>query len=603
VAERARPWGVALVALSLVAVVILSSVPAAHASMTEREVVDTRSSPERQTVPDLTHPLGGSAPGSASLNWSNLSISDAASPPPRVNGNMVWDSTAGYVLLFGGQYFNGTTDRSQYYNDTWTYLAGTWTNVTPLLSPPARSGAMMADDPADGLVVLFGGLIDDHEANDTWEWSGSSWTNITATAGPAPPKGYWASMAYDNATATVLLFGGYNGSLRQGNDTWSFHGGKWSQLFPTDRPLGRDGQAMAFDAASDEMVMWGGLNSTYLNDTWTFAEGNWTEVGPGAAPGPRVNAGLAYYASRGEIVLYGGYPGSSDYYSTWLFSDGTWSQYALTWDPPNPQDIAEQMVYDPRDGYVFLFYEQDAYGPVVQNWALHVTTSPATLQASLAADPSTLTLGATTALTTSASGGTGPLTYVYSTLPPGCASQNLSRISCTPSTTGQYVVGVNVTDTVGGHASATATLDIAMPGLTLTASLAADPSTVGVNQSTSLVVTTSGIPSDSLSYQFSALPPGCATADSPTLDCVPTAAGTYHPAVEVHDSAGHFANATTTLTVTGPNTPANTTSSLWLWIALAVVAVAVVLLIVALLQRRRNAAARTPPPAPPPPNP
>ena len=42
--------------------------------------------------------------------------------------------------------------------------------------PPARSGAAMAFDAANGSVVLFGGQSRTRSLDDTWTWDGTAWT-------------------------------------------------------------------------------------------------------------------------------------------------------------------------------------------------------------------------------------------------------------------------------------------------------------------------------------------------------------------------------------------------------------------------------------------
>jgi hypothetical protein len=545
------------------------------------------------------------------LNWTNLSISDSASPPPRISASMVFDANDGYGLLFGGEYLNTTTFHYQYYNDTWSYKSGVWTNRTTTASPSPRFGFGLADDPSDGYVVLFGGQgAHGGYLNDTWTWSAGVWTNITASAGTPPPAGFWMSMAYDAGTSAVLLFGGINHTSQYGNDTWSFSGGKWTQLFPATLPPGRHAQEMTFDSGDNEMVMFGGLGAVeYLNDTWTFRGGNWAPIAPGPHPGARISAGLAYDTAQQQLVLYGGYPASDDYYSTWLFSEGAWTQYNVSNSPPNPNNPYGQMFYDPVDDYTFLFYEVDSNGPIMGNWAFNFTSVATTLRATLDANPSSVSLGETSTLTATPSGGTGPYTYAYSTLPAGCASENLSAIQCTPTATGAYIIGVNVTDTVGGSAHAVTTLGVTAAKVTLTATLAAAPASVAVNQSTTLTVMTSGVPPANLTYTFTGLPEGCASADLAVIVCTPTEAGVFTPHVEVHDLAGHFANASTSLTVTAgtpPNSPSSTGGSLWIWIVLILVVIAVVVLIVFLVRRRRTADGAVPappPPGPPPPPP
>src|SRR5213080_2723791 len=53
---------------------------------------------------------------------------------------------------------------------------GSWTNITSSSGPSPRFGASMAYDPADGYVVLFGGLNSSAAGltflGDTWKFSG-----------------------------------------------------------------------------------------------------------------------------------------------------------------------------------------------------------------------------------------------------------------------------------------------------------------------------------------------------------------------------------------------------------------------------------------------
>ncbi len=69
---------------------------------------------------------------------------------------------------------------------------------------------------------------------------------------------------------------------------------------------------------------------------------------------------------------------------------------------------------------------------------------------SLAVNRSNLDANEPLLLYANASGGTGTYTYSYTGLPVGCSSQNTSRLSCTPTVTGTFIVNVTVTDTGGG---------------------------------------------------------------------------------------------------------------------------------------------------------
>lgn len=72
--------------------------------------------------------------------------------------------------------------------------------------------------------------------------------------------------------------------------------------------------------------------------------------------------------------------------------------------------------------------------------------------------PSTPSLGESLTLNVTTTGGTSPLGYAYSGLPPGCATSDTAVLVCRPSSTGTYTVTVIVTDAAGRVAVQSATL-------------------------------------------------------------------------------------------------------------------------------------------------
>ncbi len=97
----------------------------------------------------------------------------------------------------------------------------TWTRVSPATSPPVRDSASMAYDSATGSVVLFGGANGGSDLNDTWTFNGVTWTRLSPST--SPPARAYASMAYDPATGKIVLFGG-SGNSGDLSDTWTFDG-------------------------------------------------------------------------------------------------------------------------------------------------------------------------------------------------------------------------------------------------------------------------------------------------------------------------------------------------------------------------------------------
>src|SRR5215471_16331837 len=125
-----------------------------------------------------------------------------------------------------------------------------WTLQAPATSPGTDIfDASMAYDAATGTDVLFGATTGPVE---TWTWDGTTWTKQAPATGP--PVRLSASMAYDAATGTVVLFGGLiHGTLLR--DTWTWDGTTWTRQAPATRPPARYFASMAYDAATGTVVL------------------------------------------------------------------------------------------------------------------------------------------------------------------------------------------------------------------------------------------------------------------------------------------------------------------------------------------------------------
>jgi hypothetical protein len=144
-------------------------------------------------------------------------------PTARGLGSMVYDARDGYVLLFGG--FTASGDLK----DTWKYLGGRWTELSPATSPSVREGAGIAFDTKDNYVVLFGGLSGTAGVlSDTWTWAAGAWTKLAPATHPTARAA--PSMTYDAKDGYVVLFGGLAAGSAAQSDTWKFVGGVWTKL-------------------------------------------------------------------------------------------------------------------------------------------------------------------------------------------------------------------------------------------------------------------------------------------------------------------------------------------------------------------------------------
>jgi hypothetical protein len=115
------------------------------------------------------------------------------------------------VVLYGGR---NALAPDQLLADTWVYDVGLGTWAFMGAGPPARERhAMAVNSGPDGGVVLFGGT-NGSPLNDTWEWDGFTWTQLT----PATPAPYSVgdAAAWDAIGQGVLLSsGGTSGGGKQ----------------------------------------------------------------------------------------------------------------------------------------------------------------------------------------------------------------------------------------------------------------------------------------------------------------------------------------------------------------------------------------------------
>jgi len=289
-----------------------------------------------------------------------LTGSSLGTRPPFLDRLAMADDPAdGYVLAFGGE--NPAGDPTNY---TLAYRDDSWTNLTLSVgaAPPARWGASAFYDPTSSEVVLFGGCQTPScypALDDTWTFSSGAWHDISSTAG-APPSGRgFAAATWDGAADYGLLYGGVAGtvsSVREFADTWEFYDNQWANLTPTfsgASPPARE-QASLASLPSGPAVLFGGRNNdTLYSDTWEFAAGAWMNLTAtaGTAPPSRSLAMFAADPADGYLLLFGG---SSNGYlrDGWTFAGGTWASRGTG---PPPALYGAGLAYDADDGYVLLY--------------------------------------------------------------------------------------------------------------------------------------------------------------------------------------------------------------------------------------------------------
>ncbi len=427
----------------------------------------------------------------ANGNWTKLT---GPSAPVSL---LVYDGAEGYVL--GLETSFSTTS-------TWEFSNNTWSELDPATSPsPGESGGI-AYDAHDGYVVFYDYTKGGGNPS-TWEWSNGDWTNLNLTTQPDLDATLGRNtMTYDAADGYVLLVQRSNvtcGSAGNCLLTWSFSNGSWTDLTrdSTVTPPVLSDISIAYDAAIGEVVMFGGYaftsESQATNETWAFAAGQWAELFPAVSPPPRASEALSYDAARGQLLTFGGYGtvpsagGGSTVYplaDTWEFGNGTWVELVPSLAASLPQTDAEvpivltavtpasfgfpmftytglpsscsssdlaSITCVPSESGRFLVSVVVSYAGGVQSTASTMFTVASLPQVSgFISSENPVAINGMTTLTATVSGGTGPFTYDYAGLPPGCKSSNQSSLACVPSMPGHYNVSVTFTDRFGKSASA-----------------------------------------------------------------------------------------------------------------------------------------------------
>jgi len=311
---------------------------------------------------------------SKTTGWTQLT--PAVSPPPLQGASMAYDPTSQTVVLFGGSLTRIPAGSGTDSDETWTWDGVTWTQQFPSVSPSARSWNAtngMVFDSQLGKVVLFGGYTARFGMmDDTWEWDGrtKTWTQQFPTDSPSERV---ATLAYDEITNTVMLFGGWTNGIDY-DDTWDGKTQTWGQQYDPTRPS--TGSApMAYDEATSTVVLYGGpANNPSEVETWTYSgvSKSWTQQSPVHSPPALQQGSMAYDRAIGSVVYFGGFIGGwqDTQNQTWVWNGSDWTQLHPATVPGNRYDFA--MDYDPINDVIFMFGGYSTGPALGDTWLLQL---------------------------------------------------------------------------------------------------------------------------------------------------------------------------------------------------------------------------------------
>jgi hypothetical protein len=183
------------------------------------------------------------------------------------------------------------------------------------------------------------------------------------------------AMAYEAHSERVILFGGANASEVLG-DTWAWDGTRWIHV-SSEGPVPRTFPSMAYDTHRKKIVLFGGNRvlfgtgqhqNTFLNDTWEWDGKRWTQLNIDG-PSARAEAAMAFDSARKRIVLFGGYNRSDDLMNrlgdTWEFDGEKWIE--LDVNGPSGRNSAA-LAYDTYRSKIVLFGGRAEPGVSGETW-------------------------------------------------------------------------------------------------------------------------------------------------------------------------------------------------------------------------------------------
>lgn len=169
----------------------------------------------------------------------------------------------------------------------------------------------MAFDPQSGKVILFGGISGASTLSDTWAWNGSSWVLLNQS-GPARAG---AAMTYDAARQQLTLFGGGDATALDGLVTYSFrnvyvwNGSGWIEKGPAVHPPPLQTPSMAYNLDTQEVLLFGenvANDGTVSGQTWAWDGSNFYQRIPVTSPSARMGQSMVFGSVRREVLLFGG---------------------------------------------------------------------------------------------------------------------------------------------------------------------------------------------------------------------------------------------------------------------------------------------------------
>lgn len=269
----------------------------------------------------------------AAGRWEALPAT-APDPFPRWHPVALFDSTARRILVFGGR--QGATNLADLWRGTLDSGGIHWSRIRSSTTGSREPGGLWlsaaAYSPRADRLMLFGGSTGYSApcTADLWFLDNVSGMTGAPSWRQVPRVGAWPApraehrMAYDETTNRLLLLGGHDCVAPVFTDLWILKHADgttgmpaWEQLSPDTSggaPRGLRGFALAYNAASDRAIVFGGYDNAthaFFGDTWVLTNAIGLAGRPawhrlrviGDVPPGRIGAAFGYDAATNRLVV------------------------------------------------------------------------------------------------------------------------------------------------------------------------------------------------------------------------------------------------------------------------------------------------------------
>lgn len=318
--------------------------------------------------------LGGAEGKRSATVTSKVAATQTPLPqitPPHSLAQMAYDSRSGAIVLFGGVVPEGAPAAAS--EATWVWAGAGWHEVRTASAPDnttRNSGSTLTYDSTHDQIIFFEYVSLGAGAfmPQTWTFDGSNWTRHAVSPG-APPL--TALLADDPAGGGVLAFGGITGYTNGGKQpvystvTWRWDGAHWTQLRPAASPAAADAQFAAMTTDTDSRQV--ALVNQRTGEVWTWNGTTWAAHQPTVAPPARDSAVLVFDGKSQSLVLVNGYVDTTGHPmgDMWQWKGSAWSPLSVTGTPTSIE--SESVIYDAQMQALVAYVGQQS-PPESQTW-------------------------------------------------------------------------------------------------------------------------------------------------------------------------------------------------------------------------------------------